>query len=252
MKTIKERIAPFFQKLGEHQRDRTFYEACSVPWFQFEWKQGETLPDPELVESHRLPFAKMVVVLLVGAVQIPVYLESGACGEMVHSGVVLCYTKEGDAEVAGWGKFAYLNSRQTSARMLAYVMMGVGIFCRACWHPAVHVARVCPVNAMKSVQWTRAQEHYVLLRSKHPANVAGAKREQDYDEGEVLKRMAHWVKAHERTYKHPRYKKAMGLKQWIAELWRGPKEWINKRSRQIYRWVDKKTFERKEGASDAS
>lgn len=260
MKTIKEKYAPLFQELGKQRGERRYYEACSVPWFEFEWAtaDGGTCPPASDARTWRLPFEKMVLVLRAKEgdreVEMPFYLEQGVGdGDFAHSGMGIFP----DGGLAGWGVMSGSNMQiEEAKKRLSVSLYGIALFCRACWDPGVHVAAVRPVNRMKRVEWLKSREHYVLLRSNHPANAVTDQRkcvEMNYDEAEVLKRMVHRVRAHARVLRSPRFRHKQGLVIWVQPHWRGPEEWINKRSRQIYRWVDKKTLlKRKEGDGGAA
>lgn len=220
MKTLKQKYAPLFRALGEGLREKRWYEANSVPWFSFGWGDNEVRPD--LSQDWRLPFSRMVLVLNFGAFETTIYIEQDAEGEW--HGV---YIDPGKEALVFFGKYAHRNPRELAEpeRTESAVLSGIATFCRALLDAQTHVAAVRPVNAMKTLEWCKSQEHYVLLRSDHPANDARHRNGANVivDEAEVLKRMAHFVRSHPRTFKHARYKKKLGQTIWIKEQWRGPK-----------------------------
>ena len=246
MKTIKEKIAPIFQEMGRICKERCFYEANSVPWvvtsisdLEKDWKLSDA-------EAWVPPFKQFVLVIEIkDGEQMVLYLENGGI-----SGTSVSSDFNGMPCGVRWGRFqdeGYENSLTGPKRDQYYELVRLAlqwckIFCQQFACGGTHLAAVQPVNAQRSIQWCKAQEHYVLLSSRHPVNHAGAKRETEYDENDVLKRMAHRVRAHQRVLRSARFRHKMGQKIWIQEQWRGPKEWINKRSRQIYRWIDKRTI----------
>jgi hypothetical protein len=243
MKTLKEQIAPFFQRLGRLRRERRYYEACSVPWFVFDFDQSD-VPAGTPFDQIKLPFGKMILVIKAEPNMIPLYLESGKDGlsgaAAFLSGNWIC-----------WHGFELTRasadlSLKFALETLQAVLTGVLAFSQALQDPGVHVAAVRPVNGMRTVQWTKAQEHHVLLHRTHPANrPAGdsSSKPVDYDEAAVIRRMAHRVRAHFRVLRAARFRHKRGQAVRVREQWRGPKEWVNKRSRQTYRWVDKATLE---------
>lgn len=245
MKTIKEQIAPYFQALGKQCRDRRFYEANSVPWLVNGVPQGLTArmdaagAQMGVVIPEGLPFEKQMFVLTdsLGGWITAIYAEAKA-GILTEA---FWFHPDG-----GWGSFpSPVRNWQARAELVKDVAMMlaiVGFFVGMLQHPKVHVAIAAPHNPEKSVDWTKAQEHYVFLHASHPVNSKGQSSSANYDEKNVLKRMAHWARGYYRTYRHPRYKRVLGQTRWVKEAWHGPDHWINRRSRQIYRWVDKSAF----------
>jgi hypothetical protein len=251
MKTIKEQYAPYFQELARWRRERRFYEACSIPWFHFEWQDkgeegrklsheeaeqmkasGELVPLTE--KDFALPFERFVVVAQISGSVALLLIDSTTTEQwfgMLSGG-----------EWRGWAR-ADLNekSHECSAVLVLWSK-----FSRRFFDPGTHVVAIRPVNAMKSVEWIRSQEHYVFLTQsaalKDDSQDTGQRGEGKEGEDRIIKRMAHWVRAHERVLRSPRFRFKQGQTVPVKQQWRGPKEWADKRSRQVYRWVDKLTL----------
>lgn len=246
MKTIKEKIAPAFQELAQMTRERCFYEACSIPWFvssmdsiQEEYDVLYSGRDSERVleiDDWRPPFKQFVLVLESKTGGVTVFVDKGGI-----SGVCFgSYSRPVKLhQFVAWGRYSTGREDHEYKVAVKAAFRHVVAFCRLFQAGFTHVAAIRPINENKSVEWCKAQEHYVLLTSRHPANTDGG-NQMNYDENEVIRRMAHRVRAHKRVLRSPRFRKKMGQTIWIQEQWRGPKEWINKRSRQIYRWIDKR------------
>lgn len=259
MKPIKEQFAPHVQELARSQRERWLYEACSGPWFVMDWKEPEEEVDlssetaEEMIASGRLvrltekdfvlPFPRVVLVT---------NLSRGNCVIAIFDNHNLTqwigYSSRGKWQ--GWAPVRMDGSDKEAMTQFAVLWAK---FARHFSDPSKHVAKVRPINAMKSVEWAKSQEHYVFLSTDYRSeSESGSPREQSDHESQTLKRMAHWVRAHNRMLRSPRFRFKQGQTVRVKEQWRGPKEWADKRSRQIYQWVDKTAlFERKEAREAA-
>ncbi len=109
--------------------------------------------------------------------------------------------------------------------------------------PSNQIVSVKPDKQGKSVEWTKAREHYTIIHRTHSANdkrlAIGAVVNND-DKKQIL-RIAHSRRAHVRLLKNPKFKRdANGAIRQVTvkDTWCGPKEWKDG-SGQIYKIVDK-------------
>lgn len=124
--------------------------------------------------------------------------------------------------------------------MCSGALNSICAFAYDCALPQTHVATVQPAEERKSVEWTKARTHYVLITHGHPANrkeVKPGERVANDQAGE-LTRMAHGRRAHWKTYRHERYRFARGQRRWIKATWVGPKEWRDEGGKQIYKLLE--------------
>ena len=98
--------------------------------------------------------------------------------------------------------------------------------------------RVSPATKGKSVEWTRAREHFTIVNRRHAANNAEVKVGAVVHESteKQLKRCAHSRRAHIRIFKSDRYKAMKGKQIIIKAMWVGPKEWQDAAG-QIYKII---------------
>lgn len=115
-----------------------------------------------------------------------------------------------------------------------------GIFTSLCWFirevslPSNFVASVSPDKKGKSVEWTKARTHYVILHKAHPANSKGVKEGTNITRSsESIKRQAHTRRAHARILRSPRFRNKVGLTIYVKATWVGPSEW--KEAGSVYR-----------------
>lgn len=87
------------------------------------------------------------------------------------------------------------------------------------------VVRVSPEpnrNVARSVEWTMARTHYLLLHRKHAERCAIGKRGPSALE---MKRSAHWRRGHFRRLRSPRFTHKQGQQVPVKQAWIGPREW---------------------------
>jgi hypothetical protein len=108
----------------------------------------------------------------------------------------------------------------------------MAIFTSICWFirevtsPANFVASVTPNKTGKSVEWTKARTHYVLIHKAHPANRQGvAKGSSVTIDNSHITRQAHTRRAHVRVLRSPRFRHKLGQTITVRSCWVGPDEW---------------------------
>lgn len=113
------------------------------------------------------------------------------------------------------------------------------IFTSICWFirevtsPSSFVASVTPDKQGKSIEWTKARTHYVVLHKAHPANRQGvAKGSSVVLDASRITRQAHTRRAHARVLRSPRFRHKLGQTIMVRSCWVGPDEW--KQSGSIY------------------
>ncbi len=104
-------------------------------------------------------------------------------------------------------------------------------------HSTAHfVAKVAPLKPGRSVEWTQARTHYVLVHKSHPANQKTFKPGGTVVTGaDYLKRQGHSRRAHDRQLRSLRYTRKRGQTIRVRATWCGPDEW--KQFGSIYRIV---------------
>ena len=117
-------------------------------------------------------------------------------------------------------------------------------------YPSNYVVEVSPDKPGKSVEWTKARSHLILLPAKavqESQENGGLTRQQT---GDIIQRCAHERRGHIRRLKAERYSKDdLGFKidknplgwyktVWIKDAWVGPEEWKSKDSQTVYRMRD--------------
>ena len=117
------------------------------------------------------------------------------------------------------------------------------IFTSICWFirevtsPSNFIASVIPDKSGKSVEWTRARTHYVVIHKAHPANNKEVKAGVNVvTSAETLKRQAHSRRAHARILRSPRFKNKVGQTIRVKSCWVGPNEW--KQFGSVYRMTN--------------
>ena len=104
--------------------------------------------------------------------------------------------------------------------------------------PSNFVASVSPDKKGKSVEWTKARTHYVILHKVHPANSKGVKEGTNITRSsESIKRQAHTRRAHARILRSPRFRNKVGLTIYVKATWVGPSEW--KEAGSVYRMLSR-------------
>lgn len=116
--------------------------------------------------------------------------------------------------------------RKAMQGMLSFHLLMLETFMTEIYAPMNVVAKVSPDKQGKSVVWTKAREHYVILNRSHPANrkeVApeATVRVSDKD----VKRCAHTRRAHLRILRSPRFKNKRGQVINVRSSWVGPEKW---------------------------
>jgi hypothetical protein len=100
--------------------------------------------------------------------------------------------------------------------------------------PRNFIATISPDKRGKSVEWTRARTHYVVLNKAHPANRKEVAPGAEVDVSDAyIKRQAHSRRAHARVLRSPRFRNKQGQTIHVAACWVGPQEW--KQFGSIYR-----------------
>lgn len=114
------------------------------------------------------------------------------------------------------------------------------LFTTLCWFiresnlPSNFIASVVPDKKGKSVEWTRARTHYVIINKSHPANNKNVEQgTQVSPDAKDIKRMAHTRRAHTRILRSPFFKNKIGQIIRVKATWCGPSEW--KQFGSIYR-----------------
>lgn len=100
--------------------------------------------------------------------------------------------------------------------------------------PSNFIAQVRPNKQGKSVEWTTARTHYVVLHKSHPANKKELQPGSPVTEdNRYLKRQAHSRRAHFRILRSDRFRHKLGQMIRVKSCWVGPNEW--QQSGSIYR-----------------
>jgi hypothetical protein len=92
-------------------------------------------------------------------------------------------------------------------------------------HPNNLIAKRCPNNKNKSVEWLKNREHYVILNKRHPANKKGASGKIECSEEKIIKQISHARRAHYRLLKSERFKSKKGSHVFVKATWVGPTQW---------------------------
>lgn len=116
-----------------------------------------------------------------------------------------------------------------------YCLLMIG--CYEYLAPYNFMALVQPNREGKSIEWTRAREHYTIIHRHHPANNEAVSEGAAITESEaaILKRTAHSRRAHTRLLSSPKFRFKQGLRVFVRACWCGPKEWKDEGGKQIYR-----------------
>lgn len=97
-------------------------------------------------------------------------------------------------------------------------------FCFDVFNPNSVVVRVEPPKTVaRSVEWTMAHTHYLILNRKQA--IACRDQKRGPTEGEI-ERAAHWRRAHLRRLSSERFTHKKGLLVFVKQAWIGPEEWI--------------------------
>lgn len=140
-----------------------------------------------------------------------------------------------------WQKLSKLDQEDHGIKQLVSGTMGaLAAFLFDANMPSTHVVEVRPDKPNKSIQWVKARTHFTLITHGHPANqrTVGEGQRVRVDRNEEMKRMAHNRRGHWRTYRHERYRYALGSRRWVKAAWCGPKEWRDEGGRQIYKILE--------------
>jgi len=98
------------------------------------------------------------------------------------------------------------------------------------------LVKVKPDATGKSVEWTQARTHYVLIHRSHPANNAKVTLNQKVTLTQShLKKQAHSRRAHDRILRSEKFKHKRGQTIRIKACWVGPLEW--KQDSSIYQII---------------
>lgn len=137
----------------------------------------------------------------------------------------------------------YRNQKQAHERVDSLsraIRTSVSWFIREVSSPRNFIATVSPDKKGKSVEWTKARTHYVLINKAHPANRKDVATGAEVVTTDAhIKRQAHSRRAHARVLRSPRFRNKQGQIIHIAACWVGPQEW--KEPGGIYRLVSPRT-----------
>lgn len=253
-----------FKTVKRLMPDKTLESPIFV-WDDFEDDKLLSLPDNEDVirriqtEPNLLPFKTMRLYVCANlsdghdgtkGFKVWMHHESGA----LHTRVAMQGPKDQDAitgiftnsEGGKINVFFRLGKRIVNERefppALAAKMrdQSEALFTSICWFirestsPSNFIASVTPDKSGKSVEWTRARTHYVVIHKAHPANSKDVKiGSKVATSAETLKRQAHSRRAHARVLRSPRFRNKVGQTIRVKACWVGPDEW--KQFGSIYR-----------------
>lgn len=98
-------------------------------------------------------------------------------------------------------------------------------FCFDVFNPNSVVVRVEPPKngVTRSVEWTLAHTHYLILNRKQAVACRDEKRGPS--DGEI-ERAAHWRRAHLRRLSSEKFTHKKGMLVFVKQAWVGPDEWI--------------------------